>query len=71
MKHLFGHFSLLGDRVSVLSILIASVVLALLRVVITNWARISRRANLFVDIVLIVFVVLFMSAVLVRFVMVA
>lgn len=71
MKHLFSHFSPLGNRVSVVSALVASVVLALLRVVATNWGQISRRTNLLVDIVLIVFVSLFVFAVLVRFVMVA
>ncbi len=67
MKRILAHYALLGDRRVVLVILIASVVLVLLRVVVSVGDRISRRASLQLDVVIVVIVLVFVFAVIVRF----
>lgn len=67
MRRILAHFASLGDRRAVLVILIASVVLVLLRVVVSVGDRISRRANLQLDVVIVVIVLVFVFAVIVRF----
>lgn len=67
MKRILAHFASLGDWRSVLVILIASVALVLLRVVVSVGNRISRRASLRLDVVIVVVVLVFLFAVIVRF----